>query len=102
MSERRVSRPQGRLLFVALLLVAQTLLAWHAPAHILDGHDGQSAIVAHDCDLCVQGHGLVGVPALFTPPPVLPDTTTPPADVSRPVAVTPTKIHPARAPPRFS
>ena len=95
-------RPQGRLLFVALLLVAQTLLAWHAPAHILDGHDGQSAIVAHDCDLCVQGHGLVGVPTLFTPPPVLPDTTTPPADVSRPVAVTPTKIHPARAPPRFS
>ena len=36
-------RPQGRLLFVALLLVAQTLLAWHAPAHIFDGHDGHSA-----------------------------------------------------------
>ena len=43
-------RPQGRLLFVALLLVAQTLLAWHAPAHIFDGHDGHSAIVAHDCE----------------------------------------------------
>ncbi|KXJ45496.1 MAG: hypothetical protein AXW13_03245 [Alcanivorax sp. Nap_24] len=84
------------------MLVAQTLLAWHAPAHILDGHDGQSAIVAHDCDLCVQGHGLVGVPALFTPPPVVPDTHTRPADIRRPLAVTPTRNHPARAPPRFS
>ncbi len=99
MSERR---PHARLMFVALLLVAQTLLAWHAPAHILDGHDGQSAVVAHDCDLCVQGHGLVGLPTLFTPPPVLPDTTALAVDAGRPVASTPTKVHPARAPPRFS
>ncbi len=99
MSERR---PHARLMFVALLLVAQTLLAWHAPAHIMDGHDGQSAVVAHDCDLCVQGHGLVGVPTLFTTPPVLPDLSTPVAESGRPVTAAPTKIHPARAPPHFS
>jgi len=50
----------------------------------------------------VQGHGLVGVPTLFTPPPVVPDTHTRPADIRRPLAVTPTRNHPARAPPRFS
>lgn len=51
-STARLSLP-----LAALLLLAQLVLAWHAPSHIdLDG--GPSHLVSvTDCEICLPGHG---------------------------------------------
>ena len=69
MTERRLRR---HLLLAALLLVAQTLVVWHGPSHILDGH-GHGPLAQQDCQ-ALHGHGLACSPvadlppARFTPP----------------------------------
>ncbi|MBM7334628.1 MAG: hypothetical protein ABGX87_11985 [Alcanivorax sp.] len=96
MTERRLRR---HLLLAALLLVAQTLVVWHGPSHILDGH-GHGPVAQQDCQ-ALHGHGLACSPvadlppARFTPPLTVPYPVGAP-DLPRP------RVHPARAPPVFS
>jgi len=96
MTERRLRR---HLLLAALLLVAQTVLAWHAPSHIFDGH--RDAVAQHDCE-ALHGHGMATPPTLFIAPPVpCPLVTGAGRTVAAPDVALP-RIHPARAPPVFS
>ncbi|GAA5133611.1 hypothetical protein [Alloalcanivorax gelatiniphagus] len=96
MTERR---PHLRLWLAALLLTAQTLVAWHGPSHILDGH-GHGPVAQQDCQ-ALHGHGLACAPTADLPParftPAL--AVTPP--VGAPDILLP-RVHPARAPPVFS
>ncbi|ASK35330.1 hypothetical protein CEK62_13545 [Alcanivorax sp. N3-2A] len=101
MNKRRANRRLlQRLLFAGLLLLAQSVMAWHAPSHILDRHDNGSTLSAQqDCELCVHGHGLVALPG--TPPLLAPPAAAVSALAAISVDTAPTfpPAHPARAPP---
>ncbi len=96
MTERRVRQ---RLLLAALLLVAQTVLAWHAPSHIFDTH--RDAVAQHDCE-ALHGHGMAAAPALFVAPAPATAGAALEAGPVRAPHQTVSRTHPARAPPRFS
>ncbi|MBM1143819.1 hypothetical protein GN155_008525 [Alcanivorax sp. ZXX171] len=96
MTERRVRQ---RLLLAALLLVAQTVLAWHAPSHIFDSH--RDAVAQHDCE-ALHGHGMAAAPSLFVAPVPVAARAALDAGPARPAHQTVSRSHPARAPPRFS
>lgn len=97
-----MANPMLRPLLLAILLVfAQGVMAWHAPSHILEHPDRGAVLASHNCDLCVHGHGLVGLTSapsnLVIPPaahPIMPPRTSA-------VAITFPLAHPARAPPRL-
>ncbi|MBL7250446.1 hypothetical protein ACLD02_04565 [Alloalcanivorax sp. C16-2] len=92
-------RPRRHLLFAALLLVAQAVLAWHAPSHIFDSH--RDVVAQHDCQ-ALHGHGMAAAPSLLVAPPPAPagaplntGPVLPPYQVAA-------SVHLARAPPRLS
>lgn len=87
------------LLLAALVLVAQTLLVWHGPSHLLDGH--HDVVAQHDCE-ALHGHGAAAPPTIFIAPPVpCPAVTGVPRADAAPHLVL-HRAHPARAPPAFS
>lgn len=96
MSERR---PHQHLLIAALLLVAQTVLAWHAPSHIFDSH--RDSVAQHDCQ-ALHGHGMATASSLFITPPPAPAKARLNTERVLPPFLIDASVHLARAPPRFS
>lgn len=95
-------RLMRRLLLVTLLALAQGVMAWHSPSHILDHHDSGSALAAqYDCDLCVHGHGLIGLPSAPPALAFLPAAHAAIQSTTAPLALAFATAHPARGPPRL-
>lgn len=52
-------------LLCLLLVLAQALLAWHSPSHLVEeDHSGTRIVQVPDCDLCSPGQGLAAAPTL--------------------------------------
>lgn len=95
-------RLMRHLLLVTLLALAQGVMAWHSPSHILDHHDSGSALAAqYDCDLCVHGHALVGLPSAPPALALLPAAHAVTLPTTAPLARAFATAHPARGPPLF-
>lgn len=89
------------LIFSSLLLLSQTLLAWHLPAHLQEqlAEDGAAFGITLSGDECsLSGHGAT-LPVL-APPPALPPFFTYSLVPTLPAPLTATAIvPPARGPP---
>lgn len=92
-------RQRQYLLLATLVLVAQTILAWHAPSHILDHH--RDVVAQHDCEI-LHGHGMAAPPTVFIAPPVPCPTVSGVAPTVAAPRVALLRAHPARAPPALS
>lgn len=91
-------------LLSALLLLAQTLLAWHLPAHLQEqlAEHGTSFGITFDADDCsLSGHG-AALPLLAPPAALPPAVVCPPSGTVLASAAAAVLIPPARGPPRYT